>query len=78
MASGRWSSAAVIDRVLQALRSHPAALPALPVIDTLKRGEHGAVVGTVDRTGLYRAQTPAGLSLCARSWQRIGASRARP
>jgi 2-C-methyl-D-erythritol 4-phosphate cytidylyltransferase / 2-C-methyl-D-erythritol 2,4-cyclodiphosphate synthase len=55
-------SAAVIDRVLHALRSHPAALPALAVIDTLKRGEHGAVVGTVDRTGLYRAQTPQGFS----------------
>jgi 2-C-methyl-D-erythritol 4-phosphate cytidylyltransferase / 2-C-methyl-D-erythritol 2,4-cyclodiphosphate synthase len=55
-------SPAVIDRVLHALRSHPAALPALPVIDTLKRGEHGVVVATIDRTGFYRAQTPQGFS----------------
>ncbi|MGH6897731.1 MAG: bifunctional 2-C-methyl-D-erythritol 4-phosphate cytidylyltransferase/2-C-methyl-D-erythritol 2,4-cyclodiphosphate synthase [Geminicoccaceae bacterium] len=55
-------SAALIDRVLHALLSHAGALPALPVIDTLKRGEDGAVVGTLDRTGLYRAQTPQGFS----------------
>jgi 2-C-methyl-D-erythritol 4-phosphate cytidylyltransferase/2-C-methyl-D-erythritol 2,4-cyclodiphosphate synthase len=52
--------AAVIDGVLRALHSYPAALPALPVADTLKRGADGAVAGTVDRTGLYRAQTPQG------------------
>jgi 2-C-methyl-D-erythritol 4-phosphate cytidylyltransferase/2-C-methyl-D-erythritol 2,4-cyclodiphosphate synthase len=57
--------AALIDRVLHALRAHAGALPALAVIDTLKRGEGGAVVGTVDRTGLYRAQTPQGFSYAA-------------
>jgi 2-C-methyl-D-erythritol 4-phosphate cytidylyltransferase / 2-C-methyl-D-erythritol 2,4-cyclodiphosphate synthase len=51
---------AVIDRVLQGLRAHAAVLPALPVTDTLKRGNDGTVAGTVDRTGLYRAQTPQG------------------
>jgi 2-C-methyl-D-erythritol 4-phosphate cytidylyltransferase/2-C-methyl-D-erythritol 2,4-cyclodiphosphate synthase len=56
------AGAALIDRVLHALRTHAAALPTLAVIDTLKRGEHGAVAGTVDRTGLYRAQTPQGFS----------------
>jgi 2-C-methyl-D-erythritol 4-phosphate cytidylyltransferase/2-C-methyl-D-erythritol 2,4-cyclodiphosphate synthase len=55
-------SAALIDRVLQALRVHAAALPALPVTETLKRGQDGAVAGTLDRTGLYRAQTPQGFS----------------
>jgi 2-C-methyl-D-erythritol 4-phosphate cytidylyltransferase/2-C-methyl-D-erythritol 2,4-cyclodiphosphate synthase len=52
--------AAVIDRVLHGLRAHAAVLPALPVTDTLKRSDHGTVVGTIDRTGLFRAQTPQG------------------
>jgi len=50
----------LIDRVLDALQAHAAVLPALPVTDTLKRVDAGAVSGTVDRTGLYRAQTPQG------------------
>ncbi len=51
-----------IDRVLAALTTHEAALPALPVSDTLKRGAGSpAVVGeTVARDGLWRAQTPQG------------------
>jgi 2-C-methyl-D-erythritol 4-phosphate cytidylyltransferase/2-C-methyl-D-erythritol 2,4-cyclodiphosphate synthase len=52
--------AALIDRVLDGLQAHAAVLPALPVTDTLKRVEDGAVAGTVDRAGLYRAQTPQG------------------
>jgi 2-C-methyl-D-erythritol 4-phosphate cytidylyltransferase / 2-C-methyl-D-erythritol 2,4-cyclodiphosphate synthase len=35
-----------------------AALPAVPVPDTLKRAEHGVVTETIDRNGLYAAQTP--------------------
>jgi 2-C-methyl-D-erythritol 4-phosphate cytidylyltransferase/2-C-methyl-D-erythritol 2,4-cyclodiphosphate synthase len=54
--------AAVIDRVLDGLRAHAAVLPALPVIDTLKRGADGTVTGTIDRTGLFRAQTPQGFA----------------
>ncbi len=53
-------SRAVIDDVLAALDDHPAAVPALPVADTLKRGAEGLVRGTVDRAGLWRAQTPQG------------------
>ena len=34
------------------------AIPALPVVDTLKRGNGGRVDETVDRTDLWRAQTP--------------------
>ena len=52
--------AATIDAVVAALDSHPAALAAVPVADTLKRGEAGLVTGTVDRSGLWRAQTPQG------------------
>ncbi|GHD47449.1 bifunctional enzyme IspD/IspF [Thalassobaculum fulvum] len=52
--------AAMIDRVLDALADAPAALPVLPVVDTLKRGADGAVAETVPRDGLWRAQTPQG------------------
>ncbi len=52
--------AAMIDRVLAALADAPAALPVLPVVDTLKRGTGGAVSETVPRDGLWRAQTPQG------------------
>ncbi|QCO16782.1 bifunctional 2-C-methyl-D-erythritol 4-phosphate cytidylyltransferase/2-C-methyl-D-erythritol 2,4-cyclodiphosphate synthase (plasmid) [Azospirillum brasilense] len=52
--------ASTIDAVIAALDTHPAALAAVPVADTLKRGEDGLVAGTVDRSGLWRAQTPQG------------------
>jgi 2-C-methyl-D-erythritol 4-phosphate cytidylyltransferase/2-C-methyl-D-erythritol 2,4-cyclodiphosphate synthase len=51
---------ALIDRVLDGLRAHVAVLPALPVTDTLKRGDDGTVAATIDRTDLFRAQTPQG------------------
>ncbi|MCU0954473.1 MAG: bifunctional 2-C-methyl-D-erythritol 4-phosphate cytidylyltransferase/2-C-methyl-D-erythritol 2,4-cyclodiphosphate synthase [Hyphomicrobium sp.] len=54
-------SGAVIDRVLDALKIHPGAIPALPVADTLKRdGGDGTICETVSRDGLWRAQTPQG------------------
>ena len=53
-------SASIIEGVLQGLRGHPAAVPVLPVTDTLKRGIDGMVAGTIDRAGLYRTQTPQG------------------
>ena len=56
---------AVIDRVLAALETNTAAAPAVPVTDALWRGENDAVVGTQDRTGLYRAQTPQGFDLAS-------------
>ncbi|MPY68494.1 MAG: bifunctional 2-C-methyl-D-erythritol 4-phosphate cytidylyltransferase/2-C-methyl-D-erythritol 2,4-cyclodiphosphate synthase [Alphaproteobacteria bacterium] len=52
--------AALIDRTLAALAGASAAVPALPVTDTLKRGDGGLVVETVSREGLWRAQTPQG------------------
>ena len=50
----------MVDRVLDALTTGPAALPVLPVIDTLKREAGGISSETVPRTGLMRAQTPQG------------------
>ena len=49
---------ALVDRVLQALEGAPGAIPALPVADTVKRGRDGKIVETVDRSHLWRAQTP--------------------
>ncbi|MCF2903944.1 bifunctional 2-C-methyl-D-erythritol 4-phosphate cytidylyltransferase/2-C-methyl-D-erythritol 2,4-cyclodiphosphate synthase [Octadecabacter sp. CECT 8868] len=57
--------AKVIDRVLNALETSPAAAPAVQVSDTLWRGEDGVVTGLQDRNGLYRAQTPQGFHLDA-------------
>jgi 2-C-methyl-D-erythritol 4-phosphate cytidylyltransferase/2-C-methyl-D-erythritol 2,4-cyclodiphosphate synthase len=51
---------ALIDRTLAALEAAPAAIPALPVSDTLKRGRDGRIAETVDRADLWRAQTPQG------------------
>jgi 2-C-methyl-D-erythritol 4-phosphate cytidylyltransferase/2-C-methyl-D-erythritol 2,4-cyclodiphosphate synthase len=56
---------ALIDRVLAALEDAPAVLPGLPVSDTLKRAEGMEVEDTVDRSGLYRAQTPQGFAFGA-------------
>ena len=52
--------AELIDRVLAALDASPGAVPALPVRDTLKRWDGGQITETVDRGGLWRAQTPQG------------------
>ncbi len=57
--------AGTISRVLAALKRAPAAIAAVQVIDTLKRGVDGFTAGTVDRTGLWRAQTPQGFQFPA-------------
>lgn len=50
-----------ISRVIDSLATVPAAIAAVPVVDTLKReDDNGHCDGTVDRTGLWRAQTPQG------------------
>ena len=52
--------AGTIGRVLAALDTHPGAIPAVAVADTLKRGADGLVDTTVERANLWRAQTPQG------------------
>jgi 2-C-methyl-D-erythritol 4-phosphate cytidylyltransferase len=48
-----------IGRVIDEARQGHGAVAALPVVDTLKRVEsNGKVIETVDRFGLWRAQTP--------------------
>jgi len=55
-----FPDAAVIDRVIEGLDHAPAAIPALPLGDTIKRVADGRVVETIDRAQLWRAQTPQG------------------
>lgn len=54
-------SAEVIAGVIEALRSSEAALPVVPVTDTIKRSLDGrTVTATEDRQTLFSAQTPQG------------------
>ncbi|MBV9879930.1 MAG: 2-C-methyl-D-erythritol 4-phosphate cytidylyltransferase [Gemmatirosa sp.] len=51
----------LVDRVVDSARAGRATVPALPVVDTLKEvDEHGWIVRTVDRSHLWRVQTPQG------------------
>lgn len=47
--------------VVRATQEHGAAIPVIPVAETLKRIEGGLVRGTLDREGLATAQTPQGV-----------------
>lgn len=49
---------ALFDSTLDALAASDGAIAALAVTDTLKRGTAGGVSGTLDRSGLFAAQTP--------------------
>src|SRR4029077_4402702 len=56
-------TADVIDRVLAALSQGPAAIAALPLTDSLKRADgNDRIAASIDRAGLWRAQTPQGFS----------------
>jgi 2-C-methyl-D-erythritol 4-phosphate cytidylyltransferase / 2-C-methyl-D-erythritol 2,4-cyclodiphosphate synthase len=50
-------------RVILATAAHGAAIPVLPVVETLKRVADGVIAGTVEREGLGVAQTPQGVLL---------------
>lgn len=50
----------VIDAVAAAVSAEQGVVPVLPVIDTLKKVDAGAVVAAVDRAELAAAQTPQG------------------
>lgn len=53
------AGAALFERCLAALNEADGAVCAVPAADTLKRCDAGgAVLETVDRTGIWRAQTP--------------------
>jgi 2-C-methyl-D-erythritol 4-phosphate cytidylyltransferase len=50
----------LVHRVIEGARTHGAAVAALPVAETLKRGADGWVKETVPRDGLWAIQTPQG------------------
>ena len=51
-------SPSMIDQLLAALEQAPGAFPALPVADTLVKSTGNIAGDIVDRSGLYRVQTP--------------------
>ena len=56
----------LITAVAKAARCHGGAIAALPVTDTLKRqNTEGCIEGTIERQGLWRAQTPQGFGVTA-------------
>jgi len=55
-----YVSGEMIDLILDSLGSAAGATLGIPVSDTLKRVVDGFVEATVDRAGLWRAQTPQG------------------
>ena len=50
----------LVDRVLDGLDKAVAAIPCLPLRDTIKHAESGTIRATIDRSALWRAQTPQG------------------
>src|SRR5882724_3512506 len=55
-----FPASGLIDRVIAGLDEAPAAIPCLQLRDTIKRAENGVIRETVDRSSLWRAQTPQG------------------
>lgn len=55
-----FADAALIDRVIDGLSHGCGSLPALPLVETLKRVLDDQVIETVPRAGLFAAQTPQG------------------
>jgi len=54
------ASVALWERVAAAAEEHGAAIPVLPMADTVKMVSNGLVETTVDRSRLVRVQTPQG------------------
>jgi 2-C-methyl-D-erythritol 4-phosphate cytidylyltransferase / 2-C-methyl-D-erythritol 2,4-cyclodiphosphate synthase len=50
----------LVDRVIDGLEQAVAAIPCLPLRDTIKRADCGTIRETIDRSALWRAQTPQG------------------
>jgi 2-C-methyl-D-erythritol 4-phosphate cytidylyltransferase len=67
-------SAQVIQRVLEAARRWGAAIPVVPVKDTLKWVENNQVVKNLDRSKIRAVQTPQGfkLSLLKKAFLKVG------
>ncbi len=57
-----FASQDLISHVIAWLSRHQAVVPGIPVADTLKLAPGGIVKSTVDRSGMWAAQTPQGFS----------------
>lgn len=57
------ADADLVTRCAVAAAEQGAAIAAIPVADTLKRVEDETIIGTVDRAGLWAAQTPQAFRL---------------
>lgn len=55
-----WVSADLVAAVIAAAQRHGAAIPALPVTETVKVVEEGVILESPTRSRLYNAQTPQG------------------
>jgi 2-C-methyl-D-erythritol 4-phosphate cytidylyltransferase / 2-C-methyl-D-erythritol 2,4-cyclodiphosphate synthase len=65
-------TASVINHCITAIQTHGAAIAAVPVKDTLKKGDgKNLIVDTVDRENMWQAQTPQGAkySLLCRAFE---------
>jgi 2-C-methyl-D-erythritol 4-phosphate cytidylyltransferase/2-C-methyl-D-erythritol 2,4-cyclodiphosphate synthase len=60
-----FASRDLISHVIAWLDRHPGIVPGLPVADTLKHAPGGLVQRTVDRAGMWSAQTPQGFDFKA-------------
>jgi 2-C-methyl-D-erythritol 4-phosphate cytidylyltransferase/2-C-methyl-D-erythritol 2,4-cyclodiphosphate synthase len=65
---------AVVERLLAAIGDHDAAIPVLPVVDSLALASEGLMAGTARREDLRRVQTPQAFRYPAildahRAWQ---------
>jgi 2-C-methyl-D-erythritol 4-phosphate cytidylyltransferase/2-C-methyl-D-erythritol 2,4-cyclodiphosphate synthase len=60
-----FASRDLISHVIAWLDRHPGIIPCLPVADTLKYAPGGLVQRTVDRAGMWSAQTPQGFDFKA-------------
>ena len=61
-----FCSKGIIDRAINAARQHGAAIPAMPVTDTIKRVSiAGAIIDTPDRSSLVAVQTPQSYDFAA-------------
>jgi 2-C-methyl-D-erythritol 4-phosphate cytidylyltransferase/2-C-methyl-D-erythritol 2,4-cyclodiphosphate synthase len=63
----------LVRRVAEAAAQHGAAVPVMPIAETVKRVEGDRIVGTVDRAMLVTAQTPQGVQfgLLERAYRQI-------
>ena len=69
-------SRALVEAVAEAAAAHGAAIPVVPIGETVKRIEDARVAATLDRTSLATAQTPQGVrrSILRAAFERFAAS----